>query len=330
MNDRFRILSLSGGGVRGIVQAAFLSKLASGLKKPLRESFDLIAGTSTGSITALAITLGIDLARVVDLFRLRAKAIFDPRWLSGVRQGPRYDGAVLRRELESVFGTTQLRDAKPNVLVTASWLDQFAHRVFSSLPDADSDKTLSVVEVVLASCAAPTYFAPVKPAGQERTYLDGGLWANSPSLLAVLTANRQLSIPFSSMRVLSLGTGTWPAGKTAEHLANMRPFSPESVRIVLELLFAAQVSSADWLAKEMVGPDAILSIAPALKDELLLDDVPRALRELPPLAEALAQENLVAIRRLLGDESDAEDVKQESSASQPSWVSREASSRRRA
>src|SRR5712691_6537192 len=180
MGERFRILSLSGGGVRGIFQAAFLARVASDLEKPLRESFDMIAGTFTGSITALAIALGVDLARVVDLFKSRAGSIFEARWLSSVRKGPRYDSAVLRSELDSVFGTKQLRDAKPNVLVPASWLDRFAHRVFSSLPD-NSDKALSVVDVVLASCAAPTYFTPVKPAGEERTYLDGGLWANSPS-----------------------------------------------------------------------------------------------------------------------------------------------------
>jgi patatin-like phospholipase/acyl hydrolase len=71
-----RILSLSGGGVRGIFQAVFLREIASQLKKPIRDQFDLIAGTSTGAIVALGIALNVNLDKIVELFEEQGDKIF--------------------------------------------------------------------------------------------------------------------------------------------------------------------------------------------------------------------------------------------------------------
>ena len=162
----------------------------SGWALPIFQQFDLIAGTSTGSIIALAVALGIDVNRIIDLYRNKSEFIFKSKAFSLVRKGPRYDQNVLRTEMEKIFGTKQLRDTKTNVLVAATCLDQFCHRVFTSFSTNESgDSELSAVEVGLASSAAPTYFSPVTPQSQERSYVDGGLWANSPSLISILYAN---------------------------------------------------------------------------------------------------------------------------------------------
>lgn len=68
MNKPFRILSLSGGGIRGIFQGVFLSKISKELPLPLWRNFDLICGTSTGAIVGIAVAMGIDIERVVDLY----------------------------------------------------------------------------------------------------------------------------------------------------------------------------------------------------------------------------------------------------------------------
>lgn len=172
MSIPFKILSLSGGGVRGVFQAVFLKHLEQTTGLPIFQQFDLIAGTSTGSIIALAVALGIDVNRIIDLYRNKSELIFKSKALSLLRKGPRYDQKVLRTEIETIFGTKQLRDTKTNVLVAATCLDLFCHRVFTSFSTNESgDSELSATEVSLASSAAPTYFAPVTPQSQERSVL---------------------------------------------------------------------------------------------------------------------------------------------------------------
>jgi patatin-like phospholipase/acyl hydrolase len=218
----FKILSLNGGGTRGIFQAVFLSRLQKELGRPLWQQFDLIAGTSTGSIVALAIALNVEINRVVDLYRHHSGQVFRPKPFCGFRKGPRYDQQVLRKLLGEIFGNRQLRNARCNIIATASCLDQFSHRVFCSFPSgAPADSDLMAVDVVLSSSAAPTYFAAMKPSTQERSYIDGGLWANSPSLVAVLWANCHLNIPIPSIRLLSIGTGDFPRGLLNERFCNM-------------------------------------------------------------------------------------------------------------
>src|SRR5262249_9094149 len=84
----YRILALSGGGMGGIFQAVCLRELAKLLRpKPLRECFELVAGTSTGAIIALGIALQIDPERIVELFRVHGPTIFARRWLASLRKG---------------------------------------------------------------------------------------------------------------------------------------------------------------------------------------------------------------------------------------------------
>ncbi|WP_300461652.1 patatin-like phospholipase family protein [Desulfobacula sp.] len=83
----FNILSLNGGGVRGIFQAMFLKHLQKELNAPLYETFDLIAGTSTGSIIASAVALDIDISRIIDLYRNKAETIFKSKFCSSIRRG---------------------------------------------------------------------------------------------------------------------------------------------------------------------------------------------------------------------------------------------------
>lgn len=290
----FRILSLSGGGARGIFQAVFLSRLQKELGKPLWQQFDMVAGTSTGATMALAIALDIDIERVVDLYRHHAEQVFRPRLLCGLRKGPRYDQQILRRRLVDVFGNKQLRDARCYVIAPASCLDQFSHRVFCSFPSsAPADSNLTAVDVVLASAAAPTYFPPVKPSAQERSYLDGGLWANSPSLVAALWATCHLAIPSHSIRLLSIGTGDFPRGLLFDQFAQMRGYSLATVRALFELMFASQESAADYHTKEFLAEDNYLRVSTQLQDFIALDDAQTSIKKLPALAEMQEVNNVV-------------------------------------
>jgi len=120
----YRILSLSGGGVRGIFQAVCLRELASIHRQSLAPCFDVVAGTSTGSIIAMAVAFDLDLELVVDLFKSKGPAIFSARAFSGVRKGPKYKPELLRSALESVFGASTLADSHRLVVIPATTLNR--------------------------------------------------------------------------------------------------------------------------------------------------------------------------------------------------------------
>ena len=123
-----RILSLNGGGIRGIFQAVFLRDLANALGGPLYKHFDLIAGTSTGAILALGVALDVDLNKAVALFEKEGPNIF-PKYTQrlakysvwSLGKGPNYDADVLAPLLRSMFRVAGrealIDDCKTNVLI---------------------------------------------------------------------------------------------------------------------------------------------------------------------------------------------------------------------
>lgn len=299
----FRILSLNGGGVRGVFQAVALKNLQKELEYPLYKYFDLICGTSTGAIIALALSIGIEPERIVELYKQRSEKIFKSKFLSSIKRGPRYDSSALKNELVNIFGNTKLKDVKTKILVTSSCLDQFSHRVFSSFHENHFfDKELSLVDIALASSAAPTFFEPVRPDGQERSYLDGGLWANSPSLVAVIWANRFLHIPLQTLRVLSIGTGSFPKGALLDNFKNYRPLSRNTIGSIFEVMFAAQESSAEFHTKELVGASNYYKINFQFDKDIHLDEAEDANKKLPALAEIVVNDNSIEIMQFLEKE----------------------------
>ena len=300
MADKFRILSLNGGGLRGIFQAVFLSKISQYLEKPLWKNFDLICGTSTGAIVGMAVAMETDIDRVVDLYKEKGAAIFKKRRLGGLRRGPLYNQAILKKELEKIFVNKQLKDANTRVLITSASVNKFDHRFFTNFPTyTRSDENLSIVDSILSSTAAPTFFPPFTPKGQERAYVDGGVWANTPSALGILIANKYLHIPINQISLLSVGTGDFPTFATVEYFNNLRQFSVKAVMTIFELMFASQSSFADQYSKEVLGRDNYLRISANLDEVISLDDVNKAVRKLPSLAEHAAEIYCSDIQKLL-------------------------------
>jgi predicted acylesterase/phospholipase RssA len=302
MSRPFRILSLSGGGARGIFQATFLRELQKELNPRLKDGFDLIAGTSTGAIVALSLALDVPLDRTCEFYRDKAPLIFRSRFMAGVRGGPKYSNRALRQALEEIFSTKHLNDTDKTVIVAATTLDRFDHRIFSNIGHlSTTDGDLSAVDVALASAAAPTYFAPIQPNLRERTYVDGGVWANSPSLLAVLVAHRHLAVPLQDIRLLSVGTGYFPNGRSPRDMGKLRRYSLGSVRTVLELIFDSQSSFADEYARTLITPGYFIKIDVPLGQNMELDDVAAAVSILPALAEKEATSHVEEIRRTFLD-----------------------------
>lgn len=240
----FRILSIDGGGIRGIFPAYILQCMTKRLDIRVSDIFDMIAGTSTGSIIAAGIACSIDPKIIVNMYKEFGSIIFRRKkslWPLCMRAAmhSQYESKALSGILKKVFGDTTLGDIKTPLLLPATDIGNGGVHVFKSNYSSSftRDCNVPVWEAVLASCSAPTFFDP-KKVGQ---YLlsDGGLWANNPSLAAVIDAMYRLGKDQATIQVLSLGTGH---SKTSYGVHNNRKWGlfrgwkgPEFINFILSL-----------------------------------------------------------------------------------------------
>lgn len=210
--EPFYILAIDGGGIRGVFPTHILKCIQSRLKVSLLRKFGMISGTSTGSIVAAAVALDIELEKVLALYRKHGKAIFKRRRFWGpTRFEPvirsRYEKNALKSVLNEVLGDKTLGQITIPLLLPATDIGNGGVHVFKSNYSSEFTRDSSVLlkDAVLASCSAPTYFDPTTV--NEYLLADGGLWANNPSLAAVIDAQKRLGIKIEDIRVLSIGTG---------------------------------------------------------------------------------------------------------------------------
>jgi uncharacterized protein len=207
----FWILSLSGGGYRGLFSAVILEELERLAGEPLANKFDLIAGTSVGSILASAVAKEIPTEDLPPLFTEHGKEIFDRRKLFGALWGglaSRYRANALREllEHEDRLSSTTFNDLKHRLIIPTVNLSKGGPQYFKTQhhPRFSQDGRRQVVEAVLASSAAPTYFPVHK--FEDNRYADGGLIANSPLLAAIHEAVYLLKVPPENVHAISIGT----------------------------------------------------------------------------------------------------------------------------
>ena len=210
--NAFNILALDGGGIRGVYAAHVLARLEDTLRVPVRECFDLIAGTSTGSIIAGAASVNIAMETLVNLFESQADRIFRRRRFSFFPFiGSRYSTHPLDRVIGEYVPEVTMGEVPTPLMITSSDISTGGVHVFKSRYLGDlgepymRDGQVRLRDAILASCAAPTYFDP----RQVGDYLlaDGGLWANNPTIIAVTEAMSKFRRPLGKIRVLSVGTG---------------------------------------------------------------------------------------------------------------------------
>jgi hypothetical protein len=309
---RFRILALDGGGARGLFQAHYLHNLRQLREEPLWKSFDLIAGTSVGAINGLMIALDIDTEAAIGFYSSVLPTLFTPRRFRRstagrvVFAGPVYDISVLLEGLSKLLGDLRLSDCKTQFISTTASFSAFTARMFTNVRDTSDDRSISAVDVALASAAAPSFFEPVTVGKHGQTYLDGGVWANSPSLAAILFAHDKFHVPFSAMRVLSLGTGAFPTGSTKGRFSKLHPLSKKMVNSVLDLMFATQADFASQYSRLLVGDDNFANITCQVPFPIALDDALKALSILPGLAEEAYSASKSRIAEFISGEDDME------------------------
>src|SRR5258707_11878842 len=195
-----RILTIDGGGIKGVFPAAFLATLEDELGAPIADYFDLIAGTSTGGIIAIGLGLGLTARDLLRFYRETGARIF-PRQGSiagALRRAFRAKctNAPLRQVLTEAFGERYLGESKTRLLIPS--LNLAAERVHlyktSHHPKLIHDYKVPAVEVALATVAAPTYF-PIHVSPEGVPYIDGSMWARNPLGLPVIEAGGPPRLP---------------------------------------------------------------------------------------------------------------------------------------
>jgi predicted acylesterase/phospholipase RssA len=226
-----KAICLDGGGYLGLATASFLAETERHLRIRLSDEFNLFCGTSTGGIIALALANGMSAEEIVHLYRGLGANVFRNRlpWSRAWRLArgllmARYSNKPLRAALTSAFGDTTLHDVLQQgrrVVVPAFCITTGSPRVFKTdhVPQLSRDKSYKLSDIALATSAAPTYFpiaAFTSPtSGVVEQYIDGGVFANNPALLALTEALGYLGATGTNIRLLSVSTPRDPT-KSAE------------------------------------------------------------------------------------------------------------------
>lgn len=213
------ILSIDGGGIRGIIPATFLVDIEKRTGKPICELFDLIAGTSTGGILTAALTVPnkqgkpkYTAEQILAGYFEYGGGIFEKTLLRTVSTlggltRPIYSPRTLEKMLQQYLGDARLHETLTEVLITAydmaSSTPWFFKTSFAKENRSAVDDPL-LTQVVRATTAAPTYFPPLPMEGH--CLIDGGVFASNPALCAYAQA-RNMYPNEKDFLVVSLGTG---------------------------------------------------------------------------------------------------------------------------
>lgn len=272
VRQTFNILSIDGGGIRGIYAAAILCKMQEELGINYIEDFDLIAGTSTGAIIAAGLTVGIPPSAILDMYKEQGSFIFKKPFWSGVIT-PKYDVKKLKKVLDEVFQDKTFNDAQTRLMVTATNVSEGMPWIFKSLyhESLTRDTGVRLVDAVLASCSAPFYFNPYEH--NRQLLADGGLWANNPALVALVEAlGQNIDTKRYKIRLLSIGTGISIKHYPVEWVEKEWGATRWGMGLI-DVVFNMQSFSVERYLQTIMNNDHYLRINFKLDSNLAIDDI---------------------------------------------------------
>lgn len=273
----YRILSLDGGGIRGVLTIHLLKRLEAA-QPGFLDQVDLVSGTSTGGILALAIAAGLTLDEALSLYKEKGFQVFEDSLWDNLKditnfRGAQYGNEGLAQALQEEFGGMTLGELKKRVVISAFDLDNNAFeatvtrswkpKFFQNYPGPGSDEGERVVDVALRTSAAPTFF-PI-----YQGYVDGGVVANNPSMCALAQAiNKQTGKQsLSKVRLLSVSTGGYP--KFLETLDGDWGLI-QWARPLLEIMLEGSLEVVHYQCKNILGSH-YYRVAPRLNKSIALD-----------------------------------------------------------
>jgi uncharacterized protein len=308
------VLSVDGGGIRGLIPAMVLANLEERTGRHTAELFDLIAGTSTGGIIALALTVpGPDgkprwtANELVDLYLTEGPRIFHHSIGRMLESGlglldEKYDAKPLEQSLDTYLGDAMISQAITDVLVTSYDLEHrkpFFFKTDRAKRTPQHDWLMR--DAARATAAAPTYFEPEKLTAEGETFAlcDGGVFAANPAMCAYAEARRRH--PSAHIRVLSLGTGqlTKPL-----HYEEVRGWGLiEWARPLFDVVFDGVSDATEYELEQLLAPGDYTRLQIELigaSDSLDNASEPN-LEHLEALAHKLIDQRAVDLERLAAE-----------------------------
>jgi hypothetical protein len=301
--EKFKILALDGGGVRGYLSILILEKIEQQLNRYLNENipigmrFDLIAGTSTGSIIATMLALGKTAKEIKELYEHDIPIIFGKkmkRWWPLSFTHSKYKNDMLVAKAKDYFGDLTFIDVKRDLIITSVDVTTMTPRLhksdYASRNLSRLDETLA--NAVVSSCSAPAFFKVARYLKHSDFLIDGGIVANNPSMIAIIDAlhferpsKKEIPIPTTLNDVLLLSIGT---GNQCETPFDLKPLEDASFdwlmqfplgkygfsMPLIEILMASQSKLTEYQSKFLLDHAKAQSrrINPQLSFKMKLDD----------------------------------------------------------
>lgn len=268
MSARFNILSLDGGGLKGVYSAAFMAALEEDHGVRIQDHVDLIAGTSTGGILALGLGHGLRPAELLDTYCSNADTIFRRRRLRPGLTRPRYRPTGLRSVLSGALGDRRFGESEVRLVIPSYDLDNNRVYVFRT-PHTERlkrDWREASIDVALATSAAPTFFPAHDLRGSR--LIDGGVWANNPAMVAVAEAVDSCGRTFEDLHVMSIGTSTELRTGSKLTRAGLVRWARPLINTVLD----GQVHAANNQCCLLLGEDRFLRADPIVPTGLVALD----------------------------------------------------------
>lgn len=280
-----KILSIDGGGTRGLIPATMLALLEKKTGKRCRDIFDMIAGTSTGGIIAVALAHGLPAQTIADLYLDKAAEIFDDSWWDNLRDGfgknvgADYSQGKLKKILEGLLGDANM--GQVNAWATQQHRDfalmvpsfdlnpepkegnpdrNYRPKVFKSISPDDAPALL--VDIACATSAGPTYFPIYQSEHLPGAYVDGGVAINHPAMSALALAVNQdiedgvkkgMSWDIKTCRVFSLGTGTSNTNRLSKSDIGKGDWGNlQWIKYLPDLLVESNIQASEYYIQQMI------------------------------------------------------------------------------
>jgi predicted acylesterase/phospholipase RssA len=302
----FHILALSGGGFRGLYTATVLESLEKASGVPLARRFDLICGTSAGGLLAMGLAAEVPASNLRGIFEQSGRRIFGSpcrvarAWRS-VKSLliAKHSSSGLKSVLEEHFGQKTVGDLRHRILIPSVNCSTGRGQFFKTphAPTYRLDHTLRLVDVGLATTAAPTYF-PVHDIPDRGPFADGGLVANSPGLLGLHEAEHCLGVPHdTTVRVLAIGTMGLGATLSGSAIRNRGVLLWRAK--VFDLVLSAQEYAAEAMLRHKLADNYFRIDDPATPDQC--KDIASLDLASPAATYVLTSRASHAAQRTLGD-----------------------------
>lgn len=276
-NQRFQILSLDGGGIKGLFSAAVLAAIEEDLEINVVDRFDLITGTSTGGIIALGLGIGMRPREIVEFYISKGPAIFNKMW--GLRWWQhwirrKFSQTPLKQALETCFKDKRLGDCTKRIVIPSYNVGDDDVYLFRT-PHHERlrrDRKVPLWKIALATSAAPTFFPSCRHVDRLRL-IDGGVWANNPSMVGVVEAYGTLGIPLNEIKVFSIGTTDTLASRK-DGLDSGGKFSWVTGNDAVDIIMRGQSIGVNNQTKFLLGQNNVIRWDPIVAaSEFSLDGV---------------------------------------------------------